>query len=585
MAGSHVFIDRSTRGPGTTPPEGADFAAGQPIAPISPFDWFSTAPQLPGAAGQLQYRIGLAYRTPGVTVDTALLLSSVAGDVTNAIYWGEPLLGRIDPHEGRSALPYAVAYPARGGTNDAFGAQVLTPYSVSVRSAGDRFRVTGGYVTPALYDGFVFTPPALTNVSPTLNLQTFESSGPPLADLATWTHLASSLPLAGVDARADLGGLALEATDGVLPGPSGTSARLIGGAIVYDRAEAGRYSANVVHVTTHGDAIGTPTLFGADPILHPGPQGDLASSTLGEQRQTIVGARAFFHPRRGYDALAEIGRSWYDARVAARPGSSRPGNYQHYGLTRTFDANDAVGIEYYRMDPRYATAVLPYGIQENLWGTAWAYPGPWLKGTYQLVNDNFGGSNRVGFRVHGDLTRGPLQAHAALYGYRQLSPSTYDNLTQLGFVEVDYLTLRPGDTALGRTRGVDASLGYTFARDTITLDYAHDLQRRDGAGSARGDDVAMRYPQLVIANQHRFSAHALAAVGFGRYAASGTWTTTPVAAIYSVGFAGVELDLGRGQQLFVQLRQSGLSGAPSIPGGPPPTFNATSLTIDHHVTL
>ena len=507
------------------------------------------------------------------------------GDVTNGIYWAEPFVGQIDPHEGRSWLPYAIRYPTRADTNDTTSAEVVSPYFLSLHASDERWRVTAGYVAPAQYDAFVFTPPALTSVSPSMNLQTFESVGPALADLDSWNHIASTLPLLGADAQGKLGPLALEATDALLPSPAGTSARLVGGSAALDRGGAGRFSFGIVRVATNGAPLEVPTLFGARPTLHPGPQGDLSTSTLADQRETIAGARAFLHPYRGYDALLEVGRSWYDAGLVARPGTSTPGDYQHYGLTRTFGDTDALGVEYYRMDPRYATAVLPYGIAENVWGTAWAFPGPWLKGTYQLVNDAFGGSNRVGFRVHGDLTRGRLETHAAAYSYRQLLPSTYANLTQAGFVEVDYLPLQAGDVSLGHTRGIDGYAAYHFDRDTISIDYAHDLQARAFAGGARGDLVAMRYPQFVIAEQHHVTKSFIATGGYGRYETEGTWSTTPVASTYALGFAGAQYDFGNGQQLSIQVREFGLAGYPSIPGGPPPTLRGTSFVIDHHIAL
>jgi hypothetical protein len=584
VSGSEAFIDHATGGAGQTPPEGAAFAAGQPLSPISPYDWFSSAPLLPGVAGQLQYQATGTYSTPHVVANASFVLSGVTGDVTNAIYWGEPLVGQLDPHEGHSYVPYVVTFPTHAGTNDASAGEI-TPYFFSLHAPDNRWAVTGGYVTPSHYDAFVFLPPGLTSVPPSMNEQTFESTGPPVADLSSWTHITSTLPLLGADAQGQIGDVTLEATDALLPVPPGTSARMTGGAAVLDRGDAGRYSLNVISVNTNGSAIVAPALFGADPAIHPGPDGGLSTSTLANQHQTIAGLRAFVHPFRGYDALAEIGRSWYGAGLVARPGTARPGDYQHYSLTRNFSGNEALGAEYYRMDPRYATAILPYGIPENILGNPWQYPGPWVKGTYQLVNDNFGGSNRLGYRVHGDFTRGRLETHAAAYEYRQIYPSTYDNLTQTGFVEVDYLALQPGDLTIGHTRGLNTYAAWHLDHDTFSIDYAHDLQHRDVMGDAAPDLVAIRYPQAVFAEQHSFSKRLIAVAGYGRFEAEGTWSLTPVNDFYGMGFVGTEWDFGKGQQLFVQLRQFGLNGAPSIPGGPPPTLRGTAIVIDHHIAF
>ncbi|HEY1428306.1 MAG TPA: hypothetical protein VGF18_01955, partial [Candidatus Tumulicola sp.] len=106
--GKNVFVDQATNGPGATPPEGPAFANGDPNAPMSPYDWFSTAPLVPGVSGVAQYTFDVGYRWPKMFADAAFTVTGVDGSITNAIYWGEPLLGPIDPHGGRSSIPYSV---------------------------------------------------------------------------------------------------------------------------------------------------------------------------------------------------------------------------------------------------------------------------------------------------------------------------------------------------------------------------------------------------------------------------------------------------------------------------------------------
>ncbi|HVA27776.1 MAG TPA: hypothetical protein VNF68_06320 [Candidatus Baltobacteraceae bacterium] len=582
ISGSNVLVDQATSGIGQVPPEGAGYAGGQPAAPLSPYDWFSTAPLLPGVTGQIQYAVTGSWHGSKVSFDATALISGIDGDIANGIYWGEPLVGSFDPHEGHSPLPFRFAFPTHAGTNDASMLAIDLPYAASVHANDGTWRVSGGYVQTTQYDGFAFLQPSFVGWTPSLNQQTFESLGSGIADLASWNHFANALPIAGADATAMIGAGTLELTSGVLPGPATNAAHFSGASLVFDRGDAGRFSFDAVHIATSGEPIVIPTLFGSNPALVPGAQGNLALSTLGNQRQTIVGARALVHPARGYDALVELGRAWYDATLVARPGTALPGNYQHYAFVRHFNAHDDAGVEFYRMDPRYGTVLLPYGIAENVWGTAWAYPGPWLKGTYQLVGDAFGGSNREGLRAHVDLKRGNVNASVALYDYRQIAPSTIDNLTQTGFVEVDYLALAPGDAALGHTRGANAYLAWQLPKDTLSIDLANDAQRRDPDGIAPGDFVDMRYPQLVLADEHRFGKGFLASAGYARYHLTGTWTTTPVDGTYGVGFVGAEWDLGRAGQLLVQFRRYGLRGVPSIPGGPPPTFTGTGLVVDQH---
>jgi hypothetical protein len=584
--GVSVFIDQATSGSGATPPEGPGFAIGNPNAPMSPYDWFSGAPEVPGVAGEIQYQLLAAYRAASFTATAAFVISGIDGNATNAIYWGEPIVGPLDPHEGRSPIPYAIAFPTHAGTQQTQAGQIVLPYSLSLSGNDGTWSASGGFITPAAFDGFIFTPPALTSWLPSLNVQTLESLSPGNADLDSWQHLTTTLPLLGADATAAFGKLGLEVTDALLPSPAGTAARFNGAVATLDRGDVGKFSLDYTHVDTWGNALAVPTLYGFNPTLHPGAQGDLATSTLADQHETIFGGRAFFHPIPGYDTTIELAQSSYNAGLVARPGTQRPGYYQHFAIARHFNKEADAGIEYYRFDPRYATAVLPYGVSENVWGIAWAYPGPWLKGTYQLANDNVAGTNRLGLRAHADLNHGKLEAHVSYYAYRQVEPSTYDNLTQSGFVEVDYLTEAPGDVTYGQTHGVAAYLGWHLPRDTFSVDFARDTQSRGYNGANPGDLVDMRYPQVVLIEQHRFSPQVLAVAGYGRYGADGMWSTTPVTGIYGLGFVGGEFafDGGR-QQILIELRRYGLVGLPSIPAGPPPTLGGTSLIVDHHIAF
>ena len=584
--GSNTFVDQSTLGPGATPPEGPAFANGQPNAPMSPYDWFSTNPTTPGVSGLAQYEFNAGFHAATFHANAAFLVSGIGGSITDGIYWGEPLLGPLDPHEGRSPIPYRIVFPTHAGSDDVAALQAVIPYNVSVADNAGHWNVAGGFVTPSNYDPFVFTPPPLASWLPSFNLQPFESAGPGIADLDAWTHLSSTLPMLGTDASVSIGHVSAEGTDALLPSPPGTMARMFGFAAALDRGDAGRLSLDWVNVTTTGASLTVPTLYGADPTLHPGAQGNLATSTLARQSQTIAGVRALVHPFAGYDTTLELGRAWFDAGLVARPNSSKPGNYEHLAFARHFNAHDNAGIEFYRFDPRYATAVLPYGIPENVFGVAWIYPGPWLKGTYQLAGNSAIGANRTGVRAFANFNRGRLRANASYYAYRQIEPSSYDNLTQTGFVEVDYLVESPGNTNLGQTHSVATYLGWQLPLDTIGVDFARDTQLRAYNPAAPGDYVDMRYPQIVVSDVHRFSDDLRAEAGYARYSASGTWTLTPVTGIYTMGFAGVQFNFDSSrQQLFVQIRRYGLTGLPSIPGGPPPTLRGTAIVVDHHIAF
>ncbi len=549
---------------------------------MTPFEWFTTNPLVPGVSGQAQYLVSGALHQGKYTFDASAMFAGVVGDPTNATYWGEPFLGTFDPLEGRSNLQVPIVYPTHQGYNDVLAGGLSFPYSIDMHANDDRWRVTGGYLQTSSYDQFLFTQPPTSTFVPSITQQTFETLGPGLADISSWLHLASALPVLGADATAQVGAVSVEGTDALLPDPENTSVRMTGGNVVWDKGDRGRFSAGIVHVQSTGDPQAVPTLFGANPRTYNGAQGPVASSTLADQTQTLVGARAFFRPHKGYDALIELGRAWYNAGLVARPGTEAPGNFQHYQVTRHFNKDDYFGLEYYRMDPRYASMVLPYGIPLNVWGIAWAYPGPWLKGTYQLVNNTWGGENREGLRAFGRVKRGRWSGNLAAYDYRQIEPSTAENMTSTGFVEVDYLILQPNDLQYGRTKGLDAYVSWADDKDTVSLDYGSDSEFRGHALTAPVDGVSMHYPQIVIAERHRFDPTIVGVLGYARYQATGTWTTTPVYGVNALGFAGVQFDLGRYGQILIRFTAYGTKGDPSIPGGPPPTLHGTGLIVDHH---
>src|SRR5690348_3293285 len=98
VKGSNVFIDQATGGPGTTPPEASQFAHGSPISPMSPYDWLSSAPVIPGVAGIAQYEITGTYHGSGFDAAATIGLGGLTGSTTNALYWGEPLIPNLNAH-------------------------------------------------------------------------------------------------------------------------------------------------------------------------------------------------------------------------------------------------------------------------------------------------------------------------------------------------------------------------------------------------------------------------------------------------------------------------------------------------------
>jgi len=550
---------------------------------MSPYDWFTSAPVTPGVAGVAQYEFSGLYHVPGVDFGATLGVGGLTGSTTNALYWGEPPIPNLNVHALSRTVPYSIVFPTHAGQDDAsvLNASLL---GGSVAAADGSWKVRGGYFDLAQTDRFVFAPPPLTSVVPSLGMQTAETLGPGMSEIAAWQTSPTSLPLLGVDGFWRYHSASLELTDALLPALPNTNVRLTMGSLVLDRGDFGRFSLQLAHLWTTGDPISTTTFYGVDRKIYSGSLGHLFTSTLANQAQTIAGARAFFHPAKGVDALVELGRAWYDAGLVTYPGTSRFGNYEHFSLARHFDS-DLVTFEYHRFDPTYATLIMPYGIPENIWSVAWSWPGVWLKSTYQLVDNSVVGANRAGFRLKYDHTAGRIEVHAS-YGYwQQLVPETLANASQVGFVDGFFLLQKNQFATFGQDRQLGLYVAWHLQHDDLAFDGIEDYLNRPADPTQPADLVATHAPQFVASWTHHFSDKLLAAGGYGRYEMAGTWATTPVNAIYGVGFAGVQFATGPKTALLIAGRRYALVGLPSTVGGLPPTMRGTALILDQRIDL
>lgn len=583
VSGSNVFVDQATQGPGITPPEGPGFAKGSPLSPMSPYDWFTSAPVTPGVAGVFQYRIVGNFELGGMTLSSTVGVADLTGSTTNALYWSEPLIPSLNAHALSRIVPFAIAFPTHAGQDDS---AVFSPSLLSSELAANdqSWRVRGGYFDLLQTDRFVFAPPPITSVTPSLGPTTATTLGPGMPSIDAWPSSPTTLPLLGGDAFVKHDSASLELTDALLPSLAGTNARLVMGSLVLDRGDYGRFSFQAANLWTTGSPISTTTYFGVDPRTFPGPQGRLFTSTLANQNETIAGARAFFHPLAKWDTLVELGRSWYDAGLVALPGTQHFGNFEHFAVARHL-GDDVATIEYHRFDPTYATVILPYGVPENVWSAAWSWPGVWLKSTYQLVDNTVIGANRAGFHFKYDHNGKPVEAHVDYGDWRQLVPETYANATQNGFVDGYFLLQNNGFGTYGHDRHLGLYVAWHLPKDDLVFDGVEDYLNRQADPGQEIDTVSVRTPAIVGSWQHHFSKSLLAVGGYGRYEAIGTWATTPVDATYGMGFAGVQFATGPRSTMLVEARRYGLVGLPSAPAGPPPTLKGTSLVVDQRLSF
>ncbi len=210
-----TFVTGSEAGPGQQPPE-VGFAAGAPLAPLTPYDTFSSGPMVPGNAGESALVLTPTYYGRGFDASVTFGAQFVTGSVTNASYWGESLLPPLNPHLGAQQLPYAVQFPTHAGADDGTGF-VASVLGGSLATADGKLRLRGGWFDLVQSDGFVFTQPAFQSVVPSLAVAPAESlgNGPPTADW--WTLANPAYPLHGIDLVGKTGLASAELTDATLP--------------------------------------------------------------------------------------------------------------------------------------------------------------------------------------------------------------------------------------------------------------------------------------------------------------------------------------------------------------------------------
>lgn len=580
--GHATFVSQGDAGPGTVPPEAAGFVAGAPLAPLTPYDTFSSAPLLSGNAGETSLLATATWYGRSFDASAVFGAGFVRGSVSNAIYWGEQPLPALDPHVGAQQLPYAVSFPTHAGGDDgtAFAGSVVRG---SIASKDGAYVLRGGWFDLAQTDGFVFAQPALQSAVPALAVLPPESLGDGVPALAAWSPSDPVYPLHGIDLHAQHGGASYEAADATLPSLPGTSARILLGSAVFDR-EGTRISAEALHLWTGGALVPTTVLFGQGSLVATA-QGMLPATLLGGQRQTIVGIRGAFRLRPGLDAVVEYGRATYAAQKVAEPGTGKPGNYYHGGLTRAL-GRTSVALDVYRNEPYYAAAILPYGAPENVWAVAWSWPGQWLKSNYQLVANAPVNIDRQGYRVK--LTRGGrvLEVRAAYANFGQIEPISLGNARATGFVDGFFLPQQGAFATLGRQRQYALWSTWHAPGADLVLDYAEDTMRRAAAPPHPEDLVSYDTPQFSVYATRKLGRSALFALGVARYGMRGSFgqADTNVDFAQRVAFAGAQFRESAGLATLVTLRRSTFAGLPSQPGGPAPNFAGTLLVVEQRIS-
>jgi hypothetical protein len=579
-----TFISQSTNGAGTNPPEGPAFIAGSPAAPLSPYDTFSSAPMTPGNADESALYVTPTYAGKAFTASARFGIGDVFGSVTNASYWGESLIPPLNPHLGSQLLPYAIAFPHGAGQDDGTGF-VASVVNGELATRDGHLRLRGGWFDLQQSDSFVFTQPAYTSAEPGLAVLPAESlgNGVPTADF--WSMANAQYPLHGIDLVASSGIATAELTNATLPSLPGTSARLTMGSLVFDHGEGTRLSVQLANIATGGTLVPTTVLYAQGSLIDT-PQGMLPSGSIGGQQQSILGLRGAFHVFHLFDGLIEYGHSTYDADHVSEPGTQHPGNYYHAGISKTV-GHASANVDFYANDPYYATAILPYGVPENVWAVAWSWPGQWLKSNYQLI-DNFPVNvNREGYRVKYQLAGGPVEVRLSYANFGQIQPITIANAEQTGFVDGFFLP-QDNDAATLSRQNQYAFWSTWHARFAdVVVDWTDDAIRRPALPGHSADTVDYHTPQYSVYATRHLSASVLVSLGIADYFMNGSFAQTYENVDFGQreGFVGGEFRESRHTSTLLTYRRSAFSGYAIVPGDPPPDFTDNLLVLEQRISF
>lgn len=577
-----TYVNTAAAGSGLSPSEGPAFIQGAPLAPMTPYDTWSSAPLTPGEAGSAWIDLTPTYNGARYNASATLAAGVVTGNTQNAIYWGESLMPTFNPHLGSTALPYTISFPTSNG-QDGTTATRISLLDAAFGATDGSWQLRGGFFDLAQTARFVFIQPPLTNVTPSIGVALPESLGTGSPAIDAWPSPEPGLPLNGVDAMLKRGNASLEVSNASLPALPGTAVHTTIASLMLNGPN--QYGFQYLHASSGGNSIATTTLYGADAMTNPGPQGPLPTSTLGGQTQSIAGAYATVAAARNVTATAELGHSWYTANDVLEPGTSAPSGFYHLGAA--FKPGDSeYSLNAYRWEGGYADMILPYGTPENVWSVAWSWPGVWLKSTYQLVDNLlYPGSNRQGYRASYAFARQTVQVKADYARFSQIVPSTLDNVHITGFVDGFFLPQYNDAGTIGAQQQYRlwASWQAPFAR--VTLDAVDDVMHRPAFAGHPEDFVGYSAPQAILTFSRAFGKNIVADAGFGRYSMRGSFaqTYTNVDFFQNVYFAGVQFKDAPHGYALVQLRRSAFAGLPSFLGGPSPNFQATTLIVEQRM--
>lgn len=561
-------------GPGTTPAEGPAFAAGGQLGPGTPYDMFQGAPLVTGEGLAQDFLITPSYAlSPAVDVNLTFGYGSASGTGNVINYWGDAIMPSINPNLGRRAFQLTPAFPTHNGQNPVSGTMVSL-LSGQVLDHGGNYGMTIGWLNLHQNVNWAFSQAPWANtpfaLAPQLNGSI--GDGPPAIDVLK--NGPALLPLSGGDLWIKDGIDTVEMTSADMPSPYLSPARILSASFVQDHGGGLRYSYQMTGLTQWGPDTGA-VLWGSNGTLVNG----VPQSTVNNQRQVIFGVGATV-PLGTFDGELRYGYSCYGAtNTAVSAPSCASGNYYYAKLHHGFTHFD-MALEGVRFEGTYAPAILNYGVQENVWTYPAAWPGNWLRGSYQLVDNSLVGPNRQGGRVTATTIIAGLEIRFAFAEYSQIQALNAHAAFTPGFIEPYFLPQTNAIGTAGSEQHFEGWFNYHTKWADITLDLAQVNTWRPAPAGQPQDNVVMQYPAGVLTLARNFGPKVFGAAGIGRFALNGQFDTSgPNNASLSqnVVFAGLELRSNGTTGYGLEWRLYSVQGTPTIPGGLSPAFHGPQI--------
>jgi hypothetical protein len=561
-------------GPGIRPAEGPAFTAGGALAPGTPYDFFSGGSQATGQGISEDFLLEpVFYANPSVDVSATIGYGSASGTGNVVNYWGDAIVPSIDPNLGRRAYTLTPQFTTHNG-QDPISATRLGVLQGSIMDHNGNGGITLGYFNLHQTVPFAMSqaPWVSTPFQVVPQLPNTIGDGPPAIDVLAGQPRV--LPLSGFDAWYKAGLATFEVAGGLMPAPADSPARATTASVVLDRGSGLRYSGELTMLDQDGPETGR-VLFGTGATLTNG----VPQSTLFGQHQFVAGLGATFVSGQ-VDADLRYGYSCYGAiGTAATTASCTSGNYLYGKLHHGFTHFD-LALEGVRNEASYAPAILDYGTAENVWTYPAAWPGRWLRGTYQAVDNSMVGPNRQGFRIGGTTIVAGIEVRLSYARYTQIQALDGTSAFAAGFIE-PYFLPQLGGGSTGIEQHAEGWFTYHAKWADVALDLAQVNMWRSGTAVAQGADaVRMAYPMGTLAFTRRFGPKVTATAGVGRMALNGRFDTAGPNnddLSQDVIFAGAQYRSNATSGYGVEWRLYSVAGTPTVPGGDSPAYHGPQI--------